>query len=301
MMVIVDFVQNTLDGIFIGSSYALLAIGFTLIFGVMRRLNLSYGPSIMLGVFAGTLLYVELEAGWFVVASATLLGTLLAGLYVERVCFWAVRRGAALASMVSSFAIWMQLEEIVTVVFPERTYPFPPLADFALDLGPFFVRGDHLVMFGCAAAITLALHPLLYRTRFGLALRAVARDPTAAAFVGINTGFVLFAAFALASAIGGVAGYLIAAADQQITPYFGLWATFKGLIAMTLGGMGSIPGAIAGGLLLGIIEAHSGWYLGTEYRDLTAYAVLFAFLVFRPGGLFAERQARRARLAARRV
>ena len=122
---IVDFIQNTLDGIFVGSSYSLLAIGFTLIFGVMRRLNLAYGPSIMLGIFAGTLLHVEFEAGLLAVAAATLVGAVLAGLYVERVCFWAIRRGAALASMVSTFAIWMQLEEIVTVFFPERTYPFP--------------------------------------------------------------------------------------------------------------------------------------------------------------------------------
>ena len=298
---IVDFVQNTLDGIFVGSSYSLLAIGFTLIFGVMRRLNLSYGPSIMLGIFAGTLVYLELEAGLLAVAAVTVLGSVLAGLYVERVCFWAVRRGASLASMVSSFAIWMQLEEIVTVVFPDRTYPFPPIAEFALEAGPFFVRGDHLIMFGSAVGIMILLHMLLYRTRFGLALRAVSRNPAAAAFVGINAGLVLFCAFALASAIGGVAGYLIAGADQQITPYFGLWATFKGLIAMTLGGMGSVPGAIAGGLLLGIIEAHCGWYLGTEYRDLAAYAVLFAFLVFRPGGLFAQRQTVRSQLAARRV
>ncbi len=298
---IVDFVQNTLDGILVGSSYSLLAIGFTLIFGVMRRLNLSYGPSIMLGIFAGTLIYVELEAGLLAVAAATLAGAVLAGIYVERICFRAVRRGAALASMVSSFAIWMQLEEAVTVIFPERTYPFPPLADFALEPGPFFVRGDHLVMFACAAVSTVLLHLLLYRTRFGLALRAVSKNPAAAAFVGINTGLVLFSAFALASAMGGIAGYLIAAGDQQITPYFGLWATFKGLIAMTLGGMGSIPGAIAGGLLLGIIEAHCGWYLGTEYRDLAAYAVLFAFLVFRPGGLFAQRQTLRSQLAERRV
>lgn len=298
---IVDFIQNTLDGIFVGSSYSLLAIGFTLIFGVMRRLNLAYGPSIMLGIFAGTLLHVEFEAGLFAVAAATLAGAVLAGLYVERICFWAVRRGAALASMVSTFAIWMQLEEVVTVLFPERTYPFPPLAEFFLEYGDLFVRGDHLIMFVCAAAITAALHLFLYRSRFGLALRAVSRNPAAAAFVGINTGLVLFGAFALASAIGGVAGYLIAAADQQVTPFFGLWATFKGLIAMTLGGMGSIPGAIAGGLLLGIIEAHSGWYLGTEYRDLAAYGVLFTFLVFRPGGLFAQRQTLRSQLAARRV
>lgn len=297
----VDFIQNTLDGVFIGSSYALLAIGFTLIFGVMRRVNLSYGPSIMLGVFAGTLVYLELEAGLVLVAGATLAGSVAAGLYVERLCFRAVRRGAALASMVSSFAVWMQLEEIVTVFFPERTYPFPPLAEFTVEAGPFFVRGEHLVMFTVAAALTLLLHLLLHRTRYGLAIRAVSKNPTAAKFMGIDPRRVMVFAFLLASVIGAVAGYLIVAADQQVTPLFGLWATFKGLIAMTLGGMGSIPGAVAGGLLLGVIEAHGAWYLGTEYRDLTAYAVLFAFLVFRPGGLFARRLALRGPLVARRV
>ena len=112
---------------------------------------------------------------------------------------------------------------------------------------------------------------------------------------------IIFFAFALASVIGGFAGFLIAATDQQITPLFGLWATFKGLIAMMLGGMGSIPGAILGGFLLGVIETQSTWYLGTEYRDLVAYGVLFAFLVFRPGGLLGNKLALQDRLTARRV
>lgn len=298
----IDFIQNTLDGVMVGSSYALLAIGFTLIFGIMRRLNLSYGPSIMVGVFVGTLLFVQFKANTFVVAAVTVAAAIAAGLYVERLCFWAIRRGAALASMVSTFAIWMQIEEAVTLVFPARTYPFPALtgAD-PVELGPLSVRVEHLVMFGCAAAIVAGLHLLLYRTRFGLAVRAVSENPLAARFMGIDTGTVIFLAFAMASAIGGVAGYLIVATAEQITPMFGLWATFKGMIAMMLGGMGSIPGAILGGLLLGVVEAHGTWYLGTEYRDLAAYALLFLFLVFRPGGLLGQARAERERLALRRV
>ncbi len=112
----VDFIQNCLDGVMLGSSYALLAIGFTLIFGVMRRLNLSYGPSIMLGAFVGTLIYLEFQAGGLAVAVATVIGAILVGMYVERLCFWAIRQGAALASRVSSFAIWMQLEEIFQII-----------------------------------------------------------------------------------------------------------------------------------------------------------------------------------------
>ena len=132
-------------------------------------------------------------------------------------------------------------------------------------------------------------------------MRAVAENPLAARFMGLNTGLIVLVAFALASVIGGIAGFLIAASDEQITPLFGLWATLKGLIAMMLGGMGSIPGAILGGLLLGVIETHSLWYLGAEYRDLVAYGVLFTFLIFRPGGLLGHERAERERLAARRV
>ena len=107
------------------------------------------------------------------------------------------------------------------------------------------------------------MHLLLHRTRFGLALRAISESPLAAAYMGIHTrpGSIL-CAFALVSVVGGVAGYAILATDEQITPFFGLWATFKGLIAMMLGGMGSLPGAILGGLLLGVVEANALWYLG---------------------------------------
>jgi branched-chain amino acid transport system permease protein len=149
--------------------------------------------------------------------------------------------------------------------------------------------------------LMVALQLLLYRSRFGLALRAVSENPLAARFVGIHTGVVIFLAFVLASVLGGFAGFLIAATDQQITPLFGLWATFKGIIAMMLGGMGSIPGAILGGFLLGIIETQSTWYLGTEYRDLLAFAVLFAFLVLRPGGLLGNKLALQNQMTARRV
>src|SRR5204863_5308467 len=122
------------------------------------------------------------------------------------------------------------------------------------------------------------------RSRFGLALRAIIDNPTAAHLVGINVKPAAMLAFALASAVGGIAGYLVLAADQQVTPMFGMWATFKGLIAMMIGGLGSVPGAIIGGLLLGIIEAHGQWYFGPQVRDLLAYLTLFACLVLRPGG-----------------
>jgi len=289
----VDLVQNTIDGLMIGSSYGLLALGFTLIFGVMRRLNLAYGPSIMIGAYLGTLVYVQFAAGPLVVLAVTVLGAVLAGLYVERLCFAPMAAGAGIASMVSSFAIWMQLEQAAILVLPRHTYPFPPLvtAD-PLILGPLYLRVDGLIMFVCALALAAGIQLLLYRSRIGLALRATINNPIAAHLAGIDVRTAVLFAFALASAVGGIAGYLVLAIDQQVTPMFGMWATFKGLIAMMIGGLGSIPGAIVGGLVLGVVEVHGQWYFGPQVRDLLAYALLFACLVARPGGLLGEAPAR---------
>ena len=191
--------------------------------------------------------------------------------------------------MVSSFAIWMQLEQAAILLLPRHTYPFPSLTTSApLTLGPFQLRADHLIMLACALGLSAGLQLLLYRSRFGLALRAIIGNPVAAHLVGINVGTAVLGAFAVASAIGGIAGYLVLATDQQITPMFGMWATFKGLIAMMIGGLGSIPGAILGGLVLGCLEAHSQSYFGPQIRDLSAYLLLFVCLVLRPGGLLGE-------------
>jgi branched-subunit amino acid ABC-type transport system permease component len=286
----INLVQNTIDGVMIGSSYGLLALGFTVIFGVMRRLNLSYGPSIMLGGYAGTVLYLHYGAGPLAVAGGVVVGAVLAGIYVERLCFAPMKAGAGIASMVSSFAIWMQLEQAAVLVLPRHTYSFPALATGApLEFWFLLIRVDHLIMLCCALGLAAVVHLTLYRTRFGLGLRAIIGNPVAAHLVGIDVRIALLLAFAGASAIGGIAGFLVLAVDQQITPMFGMWATLKGLIAMMIGGLGSVPGAVLGGLLLGVVEAHSQWYFGPQVRDLVAYVVLFAFLVLRPGGLLGSR------------
>jgi branched-subunit amino acid ABC-type transport system permease component len=298
----IDLVQNTIDGAMIGSSYGLLAIGFTMIFGVMRRLNLSYGPSIMVGAYLGTFLYVQLGASPIVVAIVAIAGAALAGVYVERLCFAPMKAGAAIASMVSSFAVWMQLEQAMILILPRHTYAFPPLSTGApLTLGPILLRVDHLIMLAAAVALSIGIQLLLYRSRFGLALRLIISNQTAAHLVGVDVRRAMIGAFALASAIGGFAGYLVLAVDQQVTPMFGMWATIKGLIAMMIGGLGSIPGAIVGGLLLGIVETHSQWYLGPQVRDLVAYLLLFACLVLRPGGLLGEPPVREGGLLGRRT
>lgn len=289
---LLDLIQNTLDGLAMGSAYALLAVGFTLIFGVLRRVNLAYGPAIMFGAYCATWVHLNFQAGVLALALITIAGAALAGAYVERLCFAPHRNGSAIAAMVASFALWMQFEELVTLAMPKHLYDFPPMvgAD-PISFGPLTLRIEALVMFGCALAIGFGLHRLLYRSRFGLAVRAVIDSPVAAQLAGIDVPRILLRVFLLASAIGGLAGYLIVSTNAQITPMLGMWSTLKGLLAMMIGGLGSLPGAIAGALLLGVLEAHGQWFLGPQARDLLAYLLLFALLALRPYGLWRARAA----------
>ena len=280
---ILDLIQNSFDGLAMGASYALLAVGFTLVFGVLRRVNLSYGPAIMFGCYAATWVHMNFHADLLVLAFIVVLVTVLAGTYVERLCFAPHHQGSAIAAMVASFALWMQFEEVVTLVMPKHLYDFPSMYDgepFAF--GPLILRVEALVMLVCAIAICVALHLLLTRSRFGLAVRAVIDAPVAAQLAGVNVPRILLLVFLLASAIGGLAGWLIVSTHTQVTPMLGMWSTLKGLLAMMIGGLGSLRGAVIGGVALGLVEAHSQWFLGPQARDLIAYLLLFVLLAWRP-------------------
>lgn len=298
---IVDLIQNTIDGVMVGSSYALLALGFTLIFGTMRRLNLAYGPIIMAGAYLGA--YVSLKFGIGVVPVALLVvaGAALAGLYVERLCFRPFGEGAATASMISSFAVWMQIEEAATLVLPRHLNAFPPLIAGPFGFGPFFFRLEHLLMLVVAAAASALVYGVLHHTHFGLGIRTVIDHRRAAELVGVPVKRTLTLAFMLASAIGGLAGFLIAGSEAQITPMFGMWTTTKGLIAMMLGGLGSVPGAVLGGLALGVMEAQAQWMFGPHIRDLMAWGLLFTVLALWPGGLLGGRRIDESLAVQRRV
>jgi branched-chain amino acid transport system permease protein len=204
--------------------------------------------------------------------------------------------------MISSFAVWMQIEEAATLVLPRHLNAFPPLAAGApITLGPFFFRPEHLVMLAIAATAAASVHWVLHHTRFGLGVRTLTDHKRAAELVGVPVTRTLTLAFVLACAIGGLAGFLIAASEAQITPMFGMWATTKGLIAMMLGGLGSVPGAILGGLALGVIEAQSQWLFGPQVRDLIAWGLLFAVLALWPGGLMGRRRTDEAAAVQGRV
>ncbi|MGY4177720.1 branched-chain amino acid transport system permease protein [Bradyrhizobium sp. USDA 4518] len=287
-----EVLQTLISGLSAGAAYGLLGVGFTLMFGVMRRLNLSYGATLMFGGYLGALIAAWMGAALsgvalaVLVAIVTVAGATLAGLYVERLCFAPLRSRSGVAAMVSSFAVWMQIEELTGLMLPAHGNPYPePFSFEVLHVGGVSVRPEHLLTIAVAAGAAALLRWILVHSRFGLALRTLSDSEAAAQAVGIDARVITLLGFLTASALGGIGAWLVLMADQQVTPMFGMWSTVKGLVAMMLGGLGSISGAVLGGLLLGVVEAFGQALFGPQVRDLITYGLLFFILIVRPGGI----------------
>lgn len=280
-----DFLQTCVDGLMLGASYALLALGLALSCRAAGRFNFAYGGTVTLGAGAGTLMFVEYFDSVPYVLAATLVAAALASLYAERASIWAVRRRGALAAAVAGLAVWLQFEAIVGLALPGEGYPFlRPTAEPPLALGPVLLRLEDLIAVAAVAPVVVLLPLPLYFTRFGLRLRAVMDNRRAAELAGINAARMTLWAFVVAGALGGLAGYMMMSTSVRFTPWFGFWALLKSLVAMLVGG-GSLPGAVLGGLLLGLVEAQGVWYLGPAYRDYAAVALLIVILLLRPRGI----------------
>ena len=300
-----DLLQITFDGLLDGSSYAIVGLGLSLTFGGLRRLNLAYGATAMLAAYIGAWLHLRYQVPVWLVALSVVVAATLIGCYAERLCFATSRddaaqpRGALIAgadgrevvALASSFAVWMQLEQLAVNLLPRHLNAFPSLAverSWFLNLGAseLAVRPDRLVLALLAVTLTLGLAAWLERTRAGLAWRAAADHRGAAHLVGLPVARLQLLGFAAACALLGMAAFAVLSLDGQVTPMFGMWVLFKGLVAAMLGGLGSVRGVLWGGLALGLVEAWAQAWWGAQGREFATYALLFAVLAWpRRGGL----------------
>lgn len=304
-------IQNLVNGMSIGSVYAIFALGYTLVFSILRIINFAHGAIFTLGAyftyfltggavgFNGLLAQQQLPFGLpFVVAM--LIGGILAGLVgigIERVAFRPLRaKGAdSLLTLVSSLGVAIAIVNIIQLLVGAEIYsyqaPFPDLPA-AVNFGrlgglsqtPVIVRSAQLIIFGVSLLILIALTFLINGTRVGKALRAVSEDATTSSLLGINTDRLILITFFLSGLVGGVAGTLVGLSLNVNGPYFGINFGLKGLAVIVLGGLGDIPGAVVGGLVIGVAEA----FVPSEYvayKDAVAFAVLFLVLVLRPQGI----------------
>lgn len=303
----VFFLQQLINGLSVGLVYALVAIGFTLIFGVLNVVNFAHGEVYMLGAFAGLILLVSLGPPLLAAVLLVLAVGAMLGFGLERIAFRPFRRfrdEASLkskavreATLLSSLAVSIVVRELTEKflgadmqVVPERfrlQEPIlledlgvtGPLAELVIIDGQLWILGAAIAMFG-------ALQWVLHRTRIGLSIRAVAANPLGAQFVGIDTNRTVIATFAIGSAMGAVAGLLIGLYTADIQPHMGFAPGVKAFVAMVMGGLSSIPGAVICAILLGVSEAVATEFFAQGWSEIIAYAALLIVLFLFPQGLF---------------
>src|SRR5690242_9233526 len=271
--------QQILNGVFVGSIYALFAVGYTLVFGVLDILNLAHAAVFMLSAFIALALVDAGLSLYGALPLAVLAGGLI-GIALERIAFRPLRGRADsnISGLISSLAMATVFEAIALQLFG------PDISRFPQGTFP-----DRVIQLGGATATLL-----LARTRLGRQIRAVAESPRAARILGVNVDRAIAMAFFLSSALGGAAGVLFGLAFNSISPDVGRSVELKGLAVIILGGMGSVPGAVAAGFALGLIEVFTVAHLGSSFRDAISFAVLFLVLIARPRGLFGRAAAREA-------
>jgi branched-chain amino acid transport system permease protein len=283
------FLQQLANGVMLGSTYALVAIGYTLIFGVLRLLHLAHGEVFMIGAFAGLQAALIWHFGPVPALISGALGAAIVGVLVERIAFRPIRRrgNSHLAPIVSTVGVGLVLQEVMTKLFGSEQIAFPSgLQKQVFDLGFMSVTGSQLFILGTAAVSMIALHQFVTHTRYGMAMRATSENIHVAAILGINVDAVILVTFAVASALAGIAGVLVGLNFNAISPFMGFDMGIKGMAIIVIGGLGSIYGAMAGGLILGIAEVLSVAYLASSFRDAFAFGLMVLILIIRPRGLF---------------
>ena len=283
----IDIIQSLIDGVLFGSIYALIGLGFTLIFGAMHKLNLAYAASSIAGAYSGLM---SLSIFGLPPLMAFIIGPIMSGvigLILYFACFRFMPRGNQLAPLMASIGALFFIDELIIHETSGSPLSFPSiLPDAYFFLGEFGIRGDLLLVMGFSFILMAIVMLLLYRTKLGLGTRATSQQPVAALLCGIPIHRTNAATFILAGILGGFAGCLLAASVGVLSPLLTLPLTVKGLIVTVIGGLGSMRGAIIAGFAVGAAEGIFLLVRGVNERDIYVFLLLFLFLVLRPNGLF---------------
>jgi branched-chain amino acid transport system permease protein len=291
------FLQQVMNGLSLGSIYALIALGYTMVYGVMRLINFAHGDVYMVGAYTGYYLSRKLKgdepsllAALLVMLGAMLVCALL-GIIVERFAYRPVRRASRLTLLITAIGVSLFLENAAQLLFGADPKFFPSLAprtDFIL--WGVRITSEQLTVIGVSFLLMVALRFFILKTRTGKAMRAVSFNLDAAKLMGISTDRIIAITFALGSALAAAAGVLIGMQIPKIDPLMGILYGLKAFVAAVLGGIGNIPGAVVGGLLIGSSEVMVVGYLSSTYRDAIAFAILILVLLLRPQGIFGRVQ-----------
>jgi branched-chain amino acid transport system permease protein len=300
---VLEFAQLLAQGVAWGSVYALIALGYTMVYGVLRLINFAHGDVYMVGAFIAFYVIGVAHLGLFPALVISMLGCAALGVIIERAAYRPLRTHPRLAALITAIGVSLLLENGGQLLFGPEPKPFPReilVGPVAAALGPasasveratgIIVAKEQMLIIISALAMMGALQLFVARTKAGRAMRAVAADRATASLMGIDTDSIISLTFALGSALAAAAGVLVSLEVGQIDPLMGLIPGLKAFVAAVLGGIGNIPGAMAGGVVMGIAECLVVGYVSSSYRDAIAFAILIAILLVKPTGLTGKGQ-----------
>jgi branched-chain amino acid transport system permease protein len=283
------FVQYLANGVALGSLYALIAIGYTIIYGVVGLINMAHGDFFMVAAFLAMWGTLRLALPWYVSFAIAAVITVLLGLVVERIAYKPLRN-VKISSFIGAISVSFLLQNLFVVLFTSRSKPFPhpKFLDVVLHYGEVALPVVTLAIVVVSAIFFLLLSYIVTKTKIGRAMRAVSKDLEAAELMGVDSDRVIAFSFILSTAFAAVGAFMYCSKFPYVDPFTGVIPGLKAFIAAVMGGIGSIPGALVGGFLLGLGEIMLVAFMPslTSYRDIFSYLILILFLLFRPGGIF---------------
>ena len=288
---LINFIEQLINGLRTGSIYALIAIGYTMVYGIAKMINFAHGDIIMVGAYA---LYFSISVLGLPVPVALLLTVIVCsvlGVLIEKIAYKPLRKAQPLAVLITAIGMSFFLQSSSLLIFGSTPIPFQSvIPNENIKVGPVIISSITLVTLVVTAVAMILLTLFINKTKLGSAMRAVSEDKGAAELMGINVNSTISMTFAIGSALAAVAGILYISQYQSMKPTLGALPGIKAFVAAVLGGIGSIPGAMLGGILLGLIESVSKAYVSTELADAIVFGVLIVVLLFRPSGLLGKKK-----------
>lgn len=281
--------QAVLNGLVIGTMYMLMAVGFTLVFGIMRVVNFAHGEFYMLGAFIGFFTYVQWEMPFVVCLAIAALTIGILGMLVERALIQPFRSDE-MSGMIATLAMSVIIQNAAVMLWGPVPRAMPDIVAGTVAIGPFSFPWSRLVVIAAASLIFILFWLFMQRTRLGRAMRAVAQDMETALIQGIRVNYIYPLAFGMSVALAAMAGVLMGPVFS-VSPFVGLTPMLKAFVVVILGGLGSVPGAVVGGLLLGMIESFTATLFGSLVADILQLLLVILILLVRPSGLLGQREA----------
>jgi len=284
-----QFCQQLINGVSLGSIYALIALGYTMIYGIIKLINFAHGDIYMIGAYFGFFATTQLGVGFIPAIIIAMAGAAVVGIIIERIAYRPMRNAPRIAILITAIGVSFFLEYgMILLVSPQpRTFP-AVFAPTVYHMGPLVANSQQLVILISALILMVTLSYIVNSTKAGKAMRAVSFDADAARLMGINIDKVISMTFALGSALAAAGGVLVGVYYNSIDPLMGMMPGLKAFVAAVLGGIGIIPGAMMGGIILGVVEAMVSGFLSSTSRDAAAFGILILILLYKPAGLLGK-------------